>query len=48
MYSPYAVAGYLPVAPELIQTHLLQLLAAGEANTLKCARASGHVFMLFA
>ena len=31
MYSPYAVAGYLPVAPELIQTHLLQLLAAGEA-----------------
>ena len=31
MYSPYAVAGYLPAAPALIQTHLLQLLAAGEA-----------------
>jgi hypothetical protein len=31
MYSSYAVAGYLPAAPEIIQTHLLQLLAAGEA-----------------
>ena len=26
-----AVAGYLPAAPELIKTHLLQLLAAGES-----------------
>ena len=30
LYSPFAVAGYLPAAPVLIRTHLLQLLAAGE------------------
>jgi hypothetical protein len=32
MYSPYAVAGYLPAAPELITAHLLELLAIGEAT----------------
>lgn len=31
MYSPYAVAGYLPAAPEIIKPQLLQLLAAGES-----------------
>eukprot|EP00937_MAST-01D_sp_MAST-1D-sp2_P004630 g4630.t1 len=31
MYSPYAVAGYLPAAPGVIRPQLLQLLAAGEA-----------------
>ena len=31
MFSPYAVAGYLPAAPEVIKGHLLDLLAAGEA-----------------
>ena len=30
-YSPYAVAGYLPVAPDVIKGHLLDLLATGEA-----------------
>merc|ERR1712083_550600 len=28
--SPYIIAGYLPVAPELIKTQLLELLADGE------------------
>jgi len=28
--SPYILAGYMPVAPELIQTQLLELLADGE------------------
>ena len=31
IYSPYAVAGYLPAAPGVITEHLLHLLAAGEA-----------------
>ena len=31
MYSPYAVAGYLPAAPLTIKRHLLNLLATGEA-----------------
>ena len=31
MYSPYAVAGYLPAAPSTIQQHLLALLRTGEA-----------------
>jgi hypothetical protein len=31
MYSPYAVAGYMPASPATIRGHLLQLLAAGEA-----------------
>ena len=31
MYSPYAVAGYAPVEPETIRTHLLALLASGES-----------------
>lgn len=31
MFSPYAVAGYLPAAPGLISDHLLDLLATGEA-----------------
>ena len=30
MISPYAVAGYLPAAPDTIRGHLLALLAAGE------------------
>lgn len=31
MYSPYAVAGYLPASPTVIQGHLLALLSSGEA-----------------
>jgi len=31
MISPYILAGYLPVAPEVIQSQLLELLADGEA-----------------
>jgi len=31
MYSPYAVAGYLPAAPSVIQGHLLALLSNGDA-----------------
>lgn len=31
MYSPYAVAGYLPADPPLITSHLLDLLSDGEA-----------------
>lgn len=31
MYSPYAVAGYLPASPSVIQEHLLALLSSGEA-----------------
>jgi hypothetical protein len=31
LYSPYAIAGYMPAAPATIQTHLLQLLAAGDS-----------------
>ena len=30
MISPYAVAGYLPAAPDIISGHLLELLASGE------------------
>lgn len=30
MFSPYAVAGYMPAAPQLIEQQLLQLLADGE------------------
>ena len=35
LYSPYAVAGYIPADPELIAAHLLELLAAGEAVPCK-------------
>jgi hypothetical protein len=31
MYSPYAVAGYLPANPSVIQPQILALLASGEA-----------------
>ena len=31
MYSPYAVAGYLPAAPAVIRPQLLDLLASGDA-----------------
>ena len=31
LYSPFAVAGYMPAAPSTIQKHLLALLAAGES-----------------
>ena len=31
LFSPYAVAGYLPANPKLIASHLLELLATGEA-----------------
>lgn len=31
LYSPYAVAGYLPAAPATIKDHLLALLATGES-----------------
>ena len=31
LYSPFAVAGYLPAAPDTIRGHLLALLAAGES-----------------
>lgn len=31
MYSPYAVAGYLPAEPDVIKGQLLSLLASGEA-----------------
>merc|ERR1712048_1115967 len=31
IYSPYAMAGYLPAASETIQSHLLELLASGES-----------------
>jgi len=30
MYSPYSVAGYMPVAPDVIKSQILQLLADGE------------------
>ena len=30
LYSPYAVAGYLPAAPTTITEHLVALLADGE------------------
>eukprot|EP00927_Polykrikos_kofoidii_P053890 TRINITY_DN48413_c0_g1_i1.p1 TRINITY_DN48413_c0_g1~~TRINITY_DN48413_c0_g1_i1.p1 ORF type:complete len:640 (-),score=54.90 TRINITY_DN48413_c0_g1_i1:72-1952(-) len=31
LYSPGSVAGYIPAAPDVIQTHLLELLATGES-----------------
>jgi len=30
-WSPYAMAGYIPAEPKVIQSHLLELLAQGEA-----------------
>jgi len=32
-YSPYAIAGYMPVDPTTIKSHLLDLLADGETVT---------------
>ena len=31
LYSPFAVAGYLPASPNIITGHILSLLAAGES-----------------
>jgi hypothetical protein len=31
LYSPYAIAGYMPAAPTIIKNQLLQLLAAGDS-----------------
>jgi len=42
MYSPYAVAGYLPAAPEVIKGHLLALLADGE-TVMSIPGTSYHV-----
>eukprot|EP01047_Picozoa_sp_COSAG01_P003237 COSAG01_NODE_94_length_26962_cov_9.110933_21_plen_124_part_00 len=51
LYSPYAVAGYLPAEPQLISSHLLQLAADGEAvpcqfGCLNSSAAGRDFFML--
>ena len=48
LYSPYAVAGYLPASPKLVAGHLLGLMAAGEAVQCKfgCLNATTDFFML--
>eukprot|EP00927_Polykrikos_kofoidii_P040306 TRINITY_DN34489_c0_g1_i1.p1 TRINITY_DN34489_c0_g1~~TRINITY_DN34489_c0_g1_i1.p1 ORF type:complete len:594 (-),score=51.23 TRINITY_DN34489_c0_g1_i1:164-1945(-) len=47
MYSPYAVAGYLPAAPNVIKEHLLELLASGESvMSLPHADTGPHEFTL--
>ena len=46
LFSPYAVAGYLPANPELIAAHLLELLAAGEAVPCRFGCMSNTDFMM--
>lgn len=45
IYSPYAVAGYLPAESDTIKTHLLDLLAAGE-SVFPLRDGSGDYVML--
>merc|ERR1711957_177829 len=45
IYSPYAVAGYLPAASDTIKAHLLALLAAGE-SIFPMRGGSGDYIML--
>lgn len=48
LFSPYAVAGYLPANPNLVASHLLELLAAGEAVPCRygCLNASGSDYFM--